>query len=209
MIKPARYILTDWFWHWYFNHILSTDFHAFSFSPPIPVSPDKAVLLLGNHFSWWDGFISYRLNELHINKRLHIMMLEDQLKKNSFLRYAGAYSIQRKGRQMLESLHYTSGLLENPDNLVIVFPQGKIESMHTCPIRFEKGICKIIENCKQPVQILFSVTLTDYISHRKPALHIYLKEYDYEQSCTLEAIEIAFNEHLQEARRQQQYMYRS
>jgi 1-acyl-sn-glycerol-3-phosphate acyltransferase len=207
MIKPARYILTDWFWHWYFNHILSTDFHALRFSPHISISPDKAVLLLGNHFSWWDGFINYRLNELHIKKRLHLMMLEDQLKKNSFLRYAGAYSIQPKGRQMLESLHYSSRLLENPDNLVIIFPQGKIESMHTCHIRFEKGICKIIENCKQQIQILFSVTLADYISHRKPALHIYLQEYHYQQPCTLEAIEKAFNEHFQEAKRQHQCNY--
>lgn len=209
MIKPARYKLTDWFWHWYFNHILSTDFHEFSFSPAIPISPDKAVLLLGNHFSWWDGFINFRLNELHIKKRLHLMMLEEQLRKNSFLRYAGAYSIERKGRQMLESLQYSSRLLENPDNLVIVFPQGKIESMHSCSIHFEKGICKIIENCKKPVQIIFSVTLTDYTSHRKPSLHIYLQEFHYQHSCTLESIEQAFNTHFQNARKQQQAFYHS
>lgn len=208
MIKPARYILTDWFWHWYFNRIIKTDFQAFKFSADIQIRPDRAVLLLGNHFSWWDGFISYRLNELLIKKRLHLMMLEDQLRKNSFLRYAGAYSIQRNGRQMLESLRYSSTLLENPDNLVIIFPQGRIESMHTCHIYFEKGICKIIENCKQPIQIIFSVTLIDYTSHRKPTLHVYLKEYNYPEPCTLEALEKAFNEHYLAAKTKHQSIYR-
>jgi hypothetical protein len=127
------------------------------------------------------------------------MMLEDQLSKNSFLRYAGAYSINRQGRKILESLSYTSRLLENPQNLVIIFPQGKIESMHAPFIHFEKGIKRILDQCPKKVQIVFSTALIDYCAHRKPTLQFYLKEYTYQPSYSLEEIEKAYNAHYQEA----------
>ena len=207
MIKPAHYLLTDWFWHVYLNYILRSDFKEIQYNKDILISQDKALLVLGNHFSWWDGFILFRLNELYFHKRLHLMMLEDQLSKNSFLRYAGAYSINRQGRKILESLNYTSTLLENPDNLVIIFPQGKIESMHAPHIHFEKGIQRVIDQCRKEVQVVFSTALTDYCAHRKPTLHFYLKEYTYVPSCTLEEIEKAYNLHYQEALRRQRLTY--
>jgi hypothetical protein len=207
MIKPARYILTDWFWHVYLNLILKTDFKQLRYNQDIAISQQKALLVLGNHFSWWDGFILFRLNELYFRKRLHLMMLEEQLSKNSFLRYAGAYSINRQGRKILESLHYTSDLLENPQNLVIIFPQGKIESIHAPYIHFEKGIKRILDGCRKEVQIVFSTALIDYCAHRKPTLHFYLKEYSYQPSCTLEDIEKAYNAHYQEALQKQRVTY--
>jgi hypothetical protein len=207
MIKPARYLLTDWFWHVYFNFILKADFKELRYNQDVGISQNKALLVLGNHFSWWDGFILFRLNELYFRKRLHLMMLENQLSKNSFLRYAGAYSINRQGRKILESLHYTSGLLENPQNLVIIFPQGKIESMHAPHIYFEKGIKRILEGCRKEVQIVFSTALVDYYAHRKPTLHFYLKEYAYQPSSTLEDIEEAYNAHYQDALQKQRMTY--
>lgn len=207
MITPARYKLTDWFWHYYFNFILKADFKEIRYNSDIHIRQDRALVVLGNHFSWWDGFILFQLNELYFHKRLHLMMLEDQLKKNSFLRYAGAYSINRQGRQVLESLNYTSQLLENHQNLVIVFPQGKIESMHTPYIQFEKGIKRILDNCQKEVQIVFSVALVDYYSHRKPTLYFYLKEYNYAKKCMLAEIESAYNIHYQEALKNQQITY--
>jgi hypothetical protein len=207
MIKPARYLLTDWFWHIYFNLILKLDFKELLYTSDVTISKDKALLVLGNHFSWWDGFILFRLNELYFRKRLHLMMLEDQLSKNSFLRYAGAYSINRQGRKILESLNYTSKLLENPQNLVIIFPQGKIESMHAPYIRFEKGIKRILDNCHKEVQVVFSTALVDYCANRKPTLHFYLKEYTYQPAATLEDIEKAYNAHYLQALQQQRITY--
>lgn len=207
MIKPARYLLTDWLWHVYFSFILRSDFKEIRYNKDILISQNKALLVLGNHFSWWDGFILFRLNELYFHKRLHLMMLEDQLSKNSFLRYAGAYSINRQGRKIFESLNYTASLLENPENLVIIFPQGKIESMHAPYIRFEKGIKRIIDQYQKDIQILFSTALVDYCTHRKPTLHFYLKEYAYQPSYTLEDIEKAYNAHYQEALKSQQGTY--
>lgn len=204
MIKPARYLLTDWFWRQYFRFIIKADFHQFSFSNDVSINREKALLVLGNHFSWWDGFFLYHLNELFFHKQFHVMMLEEQLKQYSFLRYSGAYSVQRKGKQLIESLQYTSRLLETPQNMVLIFPQGKIESMHTPYIHFEKGIKHIADHCEKDIQILFSVALIDYASYRKPALQVYLKEYMHYKTCSLAEIEKAFNDHYQHSLRCQQ-----
>lgn len=199
MIKPTRYLLTDWFWRNYFHFIIRSDFREFCYSQDITISKDKALLVLGNHFSWWDGFFIYHLNEMFFRKRFHVMMLEDQLRHHSFLRLSGAYSIERKGRKLIESLQYTSQLLEDPANMVLIFPQGKIESMHTAYIHFEKGIKRIADNCQKEIQLVFSVALLDYAAHRKPVLQVYLKEYPYHKLCSLEELEKAFNQHYQQA----------
>jgi 1-acyl-sn-glycerol-3-phosphate acyltransferase len=205
MIKPARYLLTDWFWRHYFKFIIQADFHRFSFSKDIHISQEKALLVLGNHFSWWDGFFLYHLNELFFHKCFHVMMLEEQLKQYPFLRYSGAYSVQRKGKPLIESLQYTSRLLEDADNMVLIFPQGKIESMHTPYIHFEKGIKYIADHCEKDIQVLFSVALIEYASHRKPAIQLYLKEYVYQKPCSLTDIEGAFNAHYHQSLRCQQH----
>lgn len=207
MIKPARYIITDWLWQGYFRFIIKSDFQDFCFNRDISISREKALLVLANHFSWWDGFFIFQLNQLYLKKRLHLMMLEDQLQNHSYLRLAGAYSIHRQGKKLLESLHYTSKLLEDPQNLVVIFPQGKIESMHVPYIQFAKGIKRIADNCQKEIQIVFSIALIDYASFRKPSLELYLKEFSYRNSCSLEEMEKAFNEHYQQALQQQQLKY--
>jgi hypothetical protein len=207
MIKPARYLITDWFWQRYFKFIIKSDFQHFCFNRDITISSGKALLVLANHFSWWDGFFIYQLNQLYFKKRLHLMMLEDQLQSHPYLRLAGAYSIYKKGKKLIESLSYTSQLLENPQNLVVIFPQGKIESMHVPYIQFAKGIKYITDNCQKEIQIIFSIALIDYASFRKPTLQLYLKEFSFNKPSSLEELEKAFNQHYQEAHRQQRLKY--
>ena len=72
-------------------------------------------------------------------------MLEEQLKKNWFFQYTGGYSIKKSTRSVVESLNYTAELLENNKNLVLMFPQGKIQSMHRSEFVFEKGIERILK----------------------------------------------------------------
>ncbi|MCA1747958.1 MAG: hypothetical protein LC655_09695, partial [Bacteroidales bacterium] len=35
------------------------------------------VLLIGNHFSWWDGFLALDINQRLFGRLFHIMMLEE------------------------------------------------------------------------------------------------------------------------------------
>jgi hypothetical protein len=51
-------------------------------------------------------------------------MPEEQLATRMFLNKAGAFSIKPGSRSAIESLNYASSLLYEPENLVVVFPQG-------------------------------------------------------------------------------------
>ena len=56
------------------------------------------------------------------------MILEDTVQSVFFLKYMGAFSITKQSRQMMESLAYAGELLQDPQNLVLIFPQGRLYS---------------------------------------------------------------------------------
>lgn len=138
---------------------------------------NKAILIISNHTSWWDGFWVMYLNLKKFHRKFHFMMLKEQLKKHWYFRYTGGYSVQKKSRSIIESLDYTSRLLNNPDNMVLIFPQGSIKSMHEQKIVFEKGIQRIVEKVSKEVQIVFVANMIDYFSKSKPGLYIHIKSF--------------------------------
>jgi len=156
------------------------------------------ILMIGNHTSWWDGFIAQYINLELFNRKIHIMMLEDQLSKRMFLNKTGAYSIRKGSRSALESIQYTADILRDPGNLAVLFPQGKIHSILDHPVHFEQGWFRLFRYLEQPVQVIFFVSLFDFFSSRKPALYLYLCEYALGKS-SLEETEKAFNQFLMES----------
>ncbi len=140
------------------------------------LGPDKGpVLLIANHFSWWDGFIAQRVNNLVFKRKMHVMMLEEELQERPFLRKLGAFSIRKGSRGALDSLHYASEILTRPQNLLLLFPQGRFESTHRYPVNFEKGWFRILEKAPANTRIVFMASLCDYFEYRKPSLNVYLK----------------------------------
>ena len=132
-----------------------------------------SVLVVANHISWWDGFWVQHLNRKLLHRKFHFMMLEEQLKKHWYFQYTGGYSVKKNSREMVESIDYTTELLSNDQNVVLMFPQGKIYSQHNHSVKFESGIQHIIKNCKDETQVLFVANLTDYFSNAKRHLFIY------------------------------------
>jgi len=139
------------------------------------------VLILSNHVSWWDGFwISY-LNVKFLHRKFHFMMLENQLRKFWFFNYTGGFSVNKNARSVLETIDYTAKLLADGNNMVMLFPQGEIQSIHNNNMQFQRGIDRIMKKLTNKIQILFVVNLTDYFSNPKPTLFQYIKEYEYSQ----------------------------
>ena len=168
----------------YSRNGLKRSFHNVEFDCSVDTA-NRPVLMIGNHFSWWDGFIAYRLNDLCLRKKFHIMMLEEQLETRMFLNKAGAFSIKRGSRSVVESLQYASALLHDAENLVVVYPQGAISSIHRRPVRFEKGVERIIAGASDRLLILFYVALPDWYSGKKPRLTVRVIEYGVrERSAT-------------------------
>ena len=202
MIYPKHKPVYVNFFKWYTRVMLAVDFKQVIIQNPVNIK-DQAVLLIGNHFSWWDGFFAYYLNMKIIHKKFHVMMLEEQLKGRKFLNNTGAYSINKKSTDMLNSLNFTAELLTNNKNMVLFYPQGTFDSLYKHPVIFENGINKVLQKCQSNVQLVFYVALIDYFEHRKPTLTLYIKASDYDSSMTTMHIQERFNAFLNESIKQQ------
>jgi 1-acyl-sn-glycerol-3-phosphate acyltransferase len=151
------------------------------------------VFLVANHISWWDGFWIVWLNRrLFRRKYFYFMMLEEELKNRMFLNKAGGYSVKKGSRSVIETIDYTAQLLDDKNNLVLIFPQGEIKSIYLREIKFEKGLEYILKRSSGNFQMVFIAFLIDYFSEKKPSLYIYLKEYDFQVS-DVKTIESDYN----------------
>lgn len=130
------------------------------------------LLVVGNHFCWWDGFIQHRLNRIFFHRRQYVMMLEEQLRRNPVLARCGAFSVRKNSRDALESLNYAAGVLADPANMLIMFPQGRIESIYKETLEFGSGLDYLFRRVRNDFGVVMNVNLVDYGSHPKPSLRI-------------------------------------
>ena len=156
--------------------MLNKHFHEININSNVRPRNIPAIIV-ANHFSWWDGFFVVYINHKIFHKKLHVMMLEEQLKKHRILSKAGAFSVTKKKKSVLESIDYCISLLNSPENLLLFYPQGEIQSSYHFPVKFEKGLLKILEGTDKEFQVIFLVVLTDYFSNKKPALNLNMIEF--------------------------------
>jgi len=176
MIKAKHHSVIYPLFKWLTRFLLKRNFNSLHIEGNF-TDNGCSVLVLANHISWWDGFWVEYLNQKVIHRRFHFMMLEEQLKKHWYFQYTGGYSVKKNSREIVKSIDYTIELLKDKDNVVLMFPQGKIHSGHNSSIHFEKGIQHIVAECADDAQVLFVANFTDYFSDAKPNLFIYTKKY--------------------------------
>jgi 1-acyl-sn-glycerol-3-phosphate acyltransferase len=191
---PAKH---TWLAHRFFRAfvpgIITYYFRDFFVEEMPAIEKDRPLLVLANHFSWWDGFTHFYLNMHYLHRRFYIMMLEEELKKRRFLRNVGAFSVNRGRKEVLTTLQYASEILQDPDNLLLLFPTGELQTLYTSTFPFQKGLERITRAAPADLQILFSFILPEYGPYPRPALHTYLKTYEGPQT-DLAALEQAFQE---------------
>lgn len=171
MIKPAKHWLITPFFSLYIGWIIKRHYHSVNFNKAA-LHPAKAVLLIANHTSWWDGLLLYYINKIYFKKQFKIMVLEETMREVKFFKYLGAFSVTKNSRQVVESLQYAAELLGDPDNLVVIFPQGKLYSNFTDSVVFEKGVTKIAEIATAGFQYLFTAAFTENFDKKKPSVNI-------------------------------------
>jgi hypothetical protein len=122
------------------------------------------------------------------------MVREDTTLHLKHLKYGGAFSINKRSRDMLESLDYAAELLNDPQNLVLIFPQGKLYSNFVNNINFEKGVMKVIEKTEGKFQLVFATIFIQYFKHKKQSVTVYLKNEEY-NGKSFEEIKNAYQQH--------------
>jgi 1-acyl-sn-glycerol-3-phosphate acyltransferase len=150
------------------------------------------VVVISNHISWWDGFWVMYLNMKKFHRKFHFMMLEEQLEKYSFFKKTGGFSVRPGSRSVLETIEHTRELLKDNRNMVLIFPQGEIQSLYRHDFIFEKGIERIIKGKKGEIQIFLNANLVEFHSRAKPALYIFIQEYTL-KDLSAEALQNEYN----------------
>lgn len=139
-------------------------------------NPDLPLIIFSNHSSWWDGLVILELLS-NFNFENYVMMEEKQLRKMRFFRRLGAFSIIRENpREAFKSIQYSVKILsERKNRMLLIFPQGKILHNDASPMRFFKGLSKIIEESGDclvcPIALRY-----EFLGNYKPEIFIAVGE---------------------------------
>ncbi len=156
----------------YLKRLLKKNFNNFYLTNEVPkIQKNKSILITPNHISWWDGFfIDFAVRNI-FHKNIFLMMLEEQLKRFWFFSKLGAYSINPGNvKSVLETVNYTSLLLEKPGNFLVVYPQGEIEAYEKKPLTLKKGLDLIIKKSKKDFIILPAAFKIQYYNEKNPSV---------------------------------------
>lgn len=170
-LSPFFFRLVSWF----IDRTIKRSFNKVE-KPEVHLLPGHSYLLMCNHFSFWDGIFAFYICNHGIRKhqpqgRLYIMSLEKQMKKNPWLRYAGSFSVSPGTTSVAESIRYAAEILNTPGNILLMYPQGQLESLYVRKIKIQEGIGEIIPAVKGKCQLIWSSNLIEYMESLKPSLY--------------------------------------
>jgi len=166
--KWARFVFNI-----YLKRLLKKSFYDFRIINELPeFNGSKSIVVTPNHFSWWDGFFIYWVNKKLFNRKLYVLMLEEQLKRYWFFKNLGCYSIDlNDNRKMIASLKYTVDLLLNSNNFITIYPQGEIQSYEQRPVELRDGIDFLAKKSKTDFQIIPVAFKIHYANERSPIVY--------------------------------------
>jgi 1-acyl-sn-glycerol-3-phosphate acyltransferase len=111
--------------------------------PSQRLPPDRPVLLVANHTSWWDPFLIRELQRrLRPAAPLYSIMLSGELRRRPFFRRIGALGIDPQRPASVASMlrELQRRLRAHPQALVAFFPQGRIWPSQRRPLGFLPGV---------------------------------------------------------------------
>lgn len=77
--------------------------------------------------------------------------------------------------------------------MLLIFPQGEIQSLYTKAYRFEKGV-EYILNQAPKAKVLFNINLLNFYSLKSPVLTMYCKQHLLNGRNSVNELEESFNE---------------
>jgi 1-acyl-sn-glycerol-3-phosphate acyltransferase len=202
MIYPKKNIIFKWSIQAYVYWLAVRYLHRIDFNT-IEVDKDRSILLIANHFSAWDTIVLYWINRKLFKKKFHAMILERTAVSEPFLKYAGGFSINKTSRDMVQSLDFAAKLLDDPGNLVLIFPQGKLYSNMVSEVIFEKGIMQVLKKATNKFQLIFAATFIENFDNFKPVANTSLKTGIANNFNTILDLQEAYQQHYTQSRQQQ------
>lgn len=171
MIKAKHSRIARMIFNPYLSVLLKRNFGHFYVlnDPPFEQMKGKRLIVTPNHFSWWDGFFIDYMNRKLLKRNFYILMLEEQLIKYWFFRYLGAFSIRPgNAKSTILTARYSASVISDAENMVVFYPQGKIEDYAKHPLELKPGIKLFLNNAGADTHVLIVSFSIRYNENRKP-----------------------------------------
>ena len=191
-----------WIFKTYVHWAVGRHFKAVDFNR-LDVDDHRSVLLVANHFSIWDALLLYIITPKAFGKKFHVMILEETARREPMLKYGGAFAVRKEGKSILESIDHAARLLNDPQNLVLIFPQGKLYSNFVDELHFEKGIMRVMEEAAGRFQLIYAATFIENFRSKKPSANIYLHKVINCKFDSITTFTADYRQHYHESKLQQ------
>lgn len=172
MIKADHKKWARLLYDFYVPRLLKSNFQNFYSTNEFPQVPDnESLIITPNHFSWWDGFFIDYTVKCFSDRKIHLLMLEEQLKRYWFFQKVGAFSINPQNPKSIKTtFEYISEFISNPKNVLLFYPQGEIEDYVKRPLKVKEGLKTILSMTQTKVNILPAAFKIKYGNAKKPDL---------------------------------------
>lgn len=171
MIHADDHPLLTPFWKWYIANSVRGHFDAVRLHLEQPDLAPTPTLWQATHISWWDGYLGVLLSG-HLGLQHRVMMLEENLSKYRFLRFVGAFGVERgSARGALESLRYAAAELQHEQARgLMMFPAGDIGSPYQRPAPYQAGAASLaVQIAKSaPIAVRSVAIRLEYLGASKP-----------------------------------------
>jgi chlorobactene lauroyltransferase len=167
--------------HLYVMPAMRRQFHSIHLLGDEPEWPrDRLLLILPNHCSWWDGFFIHLVNIRLWQRKVYLMMLENQLAKHRFFSRLGAFSIDPESPGGIrQSLRYTREILSaGPagERMLCIFPQGELLPWQIRPLSYKPGLLWLLQRCETPVCLVQMGIKMEFLLQQRPQAFIEFAE---------------------------------
>lgn len=153
----------------YGRHYMRRRFHTIRIlrrRQPRP-SYSRPLVIFLNHASWWDPLVCLYLSRRWFSDRASYAPIDaDSLERYRILKHIGLYGVeQRCARGAMTFLRTATAILNTPDTMVWLTPQGCFTDVRGRPLRLRSGIGALAANLPE---IEFLPLAIEYVFWTEP-----------------------------------------
>lgn len=144
VVTPTNWLIVTRLFATYAERLVRKHFHSVRIlgHPDLSTFKDRPLLIFANHPSWWDPLISLVVWRHLFSGRIPYAPIDAvAVEKYAFFKKLGFYGIERgTARGARNFLRISTALLEKPESLLMVTPQGRFADVRERSLKLEAGL---------------------------------------------------------------------
>lgn len=160
--------------YWYTLFHIKTKLSRIEVSFNSKIDPEKPTLLLGNHFSLWDGFLALYVTKKWSNKNFNFLINQKEYNSRSFLKKIGGIGLEKDPKKLIQQFGKINQLLSDKNQLILHYPQNQFESLNISQAKHQDFILKRLNT--RDCQVLYMHTMVEFENSFKPIFTISISE---------------------------------